>query len=158
MVSRLRDKTVAAAGTTPIPPSPYRGQQPVHPREAFPGLVADMKGGFSLKGDSLWGNLMNVTANTHLQIDGTLRAILQAQRDANTIADANSLQIAAAAESTAVIAGAALMALRVLAGNADISREEVLEAGSGLQDDADNEPDVPEDAEGNAQGPGDDGK
>lgn len=104
IVDKLREATASTVGTTPVSPSTYGGQQRVQARQEFPGLVADMHGEFVSNEDYLWGNIMNVTANTHLQIDGTLRALLaesmQTRQVLIQIADALLAVAGAAARGT----------------------------------------------------------
>lgn len=75
-LSELRAANASLAGSSSVPPTSYLGPQASHSVEQLPDLVANISGTFVPKDDNLLGNLMNVMANTHLQLDGTLRAVL----------------------------------------------------------------------------------
>lgn len=94
----------------------------------FPGLVADVNYKFKLKADALTGIYMNVATNTALQIDHTLQQVLQASRDGQAEADAANVQLAAAAESARLLAGAAVLAARTRPGCARMSRDDIRNA------------------------------
>lgn len=117
----LREENAQVAGSPSFRPSAYGGQQPAHAEQAFPGLVAAMKGG------DMWPNYLNVAANTNLQIDGTLNQILEAQRSSNSRAAQTTSHLRSLAASIELMAGAAVLHLRTT-GYPDITREEVLAA------------------------------
>lgn len=132
LLDRLRERTVQEAGQTNIAPSEYGGPQPVHDQQMFPGLVADMADAFEDGEASLWGNYMNVAANTHLQIDGSVRALLEVQEAAAEEAAESRVQLESIGESLAVLAGAAITLLRGMPGNAPpVTREALLGLGLG---------------------------
>lgn len=145
-VDLLRSATLAALGSTPIPPSAYGGLQPVHESgQQFPGLVANMQAAFMSREDNLWGNYMNVTANTHLQIDGTLRAILAAQQAATAEATRSRIALESMAESLAVVAGSALAVLTTNPATVLVTRDAALNHGLGRPIEADESPAAPMD-------------
>lgn len=131
-LDRLRAQAVQQAGATNIPSSEYGGPQPVEEQQMFPGLVADMGSAFEDGESALWGNFMNVAANSHLQIDGSVWALLDVQVAAADEVAAVQEQLEGIGESLAVIAGAALMLIASMPGNAPpVTRATMLGLGRG---------------------------
>lgn len=137
-VDSLREQTLEQLGSSSIAPSEYGGRQQVHEQgQRFPGLVADMQAAFEGREDNLWGNLMNTTANSHLQIDGTLRAILGAQLATAAEATRTRIVLEGISDSLAVLAGGALGIMSTNPRTAALDWDAVMNFGRGEPLDAD---------------------
>lgn len=91
----------------------------------FSGLVADVSGKFKSDDARREAIFMNVTANTSLQIDRTLRDYLQAKRDGEAEAASARVNLHAAVQAAGILAGAAILATRAQPRCSKMSRHEI---------------------------------
>lgn len=74
-----QEATATATGSMAIPPHLHAGPQPVHGQRQFPGLMADMAGGFGSMEDDPRAKLLSFIVNSHSQTNSKLRALLPCQ-------------------------------------------------------------------------------